>query len=116
VRGFLKHLSRPIALLVVAAQLLLALPAVADMPAPSPAGTHAPCDEMPAGNHEDGCPCCPDGSGSMRGCLAMCTIAAAISPSVFAVGVAPSPWLPFADLPERPTLLSDPPLNPPPIA
>jgi hypothetical protein len=117
---FLKRMARPVALLVIAAQLLLGLPAMATAQVPAAAGTQAPCADMPAshglGAKHDGCPCCPDGAGSMKDCLVMCTLAAAVTPSVFVVVVAPSQAPSLVEFPGFLTALSDPPLKPPPIA
>ena len=116
VRRFLNRLTKPVALLVVAAQLMLGFPAMATAQAPAASGTHTPCAEMPAPNHGDGCPCCPDDSGSMTGCLVMCSLAAAIAPSEFVVAVTPSHAAPFVEYSDHRTSLADPPLKPPPIA
>ena len=116
VRRLLNRLTKPVALLVIAAQLLLGVPAMATTQAPAASGTHAPCDEMPAPNHEDGCPCCPDDSGSMKGCLVMCSLAAAITPSEFVVAVTPSRAAPIVGYSDYHSSLADPPLKPPPIA
>jgi hypothetical protein len=116
VRRFLNRLLRPVALLIVAAQMLLVFPAMATAQAPAASGTHAPCAEMPAPNPDDGCPCCPDNAGSMKGCLVMCSLAAAITPSEFVVAVTPSHAAPFVEHSNHQTSLADPPLKPPPIA
>ena len=116
VRRFLNRLARPVALLVVAAQLLLGFSGMASAQVPASSGTHAPCDEMPASNPDGSCPCCPDDSGSMNGCLVMCSLAAAIAPSEFVVAVTPSHAAPFAEYSDDHSSLADPPLKPPPIA
>jgi len=111
----LNRLAKPVALLVIAAQLLLGFSAMASAPAPA-SETRAPCDEMVAARHNDGCPCCPDDASSMKDCLVMCTLAAAVLPSVFVVAVTPSHAVPFVEFSDCLTFLSEPPLKPPPIA
>lgn len=115
VRRFLNRLAKPVALFVVAAQLLLGFSGLATAQAPAASGTHAPCDEMPVPTG-DGCPCCPDDANSMKGCLVVCTLAAAITPSEFVVAVTPSHAAPFADPSDYQSSIADPPLKPPPIA
>jgi hypothetical protein len=120
VRRLLNHISRPVALLVVVAQLLLVIPVLnssAMAAAHTPAsGTHSPCDEMPARGHDGDCPCCPDGAGSMKDCQAMCSLAASVAPSVIVVAITPSHEAPRADITAPVTFLAEPPLQPPPIA
>jgi hypothetical protein len=116
VRRILNRLARPVALLVIAAQLLLGFSAFATVQASASTGTHAPCDEMPSAKHDDACPCCPDRGGSMQGCLVMCSLAAAIPPTIVAVVVKPSHAAASIEFPNYLTSLSDPPLKPPPIA
>jgi hypothetical protein len=116
VRRLLNRLAKPVALLVIAAQLLLGFSPLASAQPPAAPGTHAPCDEMAAAHHDDGCPCCPDDAGSMKDCLVMCTLAAAVTPSEFVVAVTPSHGVAFVEFADYATSLSDPPLKPPPIA
>lgn len=116
VRRFLNRLAKPVALLVIAAQLLLGFSAMASAQAPTAAGTHTPCEEMAAAQHNDGCPCCPDGASSMKDCLVMCTLAAAVTPSVFVFEVTPSHAVAFVEYSDYHSSLSEPPLKPPPIA
>ena len=52
----------------------------------------------------------------MKGCLVMCSLAAAIAPSEFIVAVTPSHAAPFVEHSDYHTSLADPPLKPPPIA
>jgi hypothetical protein len=52
----------------------------------------------------------------MKDCLASCTLAAAIAPSIFIVQVVSGVSEAFVDSSYRATALSDPPLKPPPIA
>jgi hypothetical protein len=116
VRRLLNRLAKPVALLVIAAQLLLGFSPLASARAPAAAGTHAPCDETAVASHNDGCPCCPDDASSMKDCLVMCTLAAAVTPSEFVVAVTPSHGVAFVEFADYVTTLSDPPLKPPPIA
>jgi hypothetical protein len=116
VRRSLNRLARPVALLVIAAQWLLGFSAMAGAQSAVASATHAPCDEMAAAHHNDGCPCCPDEAGSMKDCLVMCTLAAAVAPSVFVVAVTPSHAVSFVEFSDYLSSLSDPPLKPPPIA
>jgi hypothetical protein len=113
----MNRLAKPVALLFIAAQLLLVFPAVSTAQAPAAAGdTHVPCDQMGGAPHHDGCPCCPDGTSSMKDCLAMCSLAAALTPSVLVVPVTPSHSAALVEFADHLTTLSDPPLKPPPIA
>ena len=116
VRRFLNRWAKAVTLLLIAAQLLLAFPAVSTARAPASSGTHAPCDQMVSASHHDNCPCCPDGAGSMKDCLAMCTLAAALTPSVFVVSVTRAHAAVLVEFPDSLTTLSEPPLKPPPIA
>ena len=118
VRRLLNRLARPVALLVIAAQLLLGFSAAATAQAPATQsqGAHAPCDAMGAVSHDDGCPCCPDGTGSLKGCLVMCSLAAAVTPSELVVAVTPTHAAVLVEYPHYATTLSEPPLKPPPIA
>ena len=114
-RHLLKLFARPVACVVIAAQLLLVVPATAQVPGP---GNLEHCDEMAslasAASH-DGCPCCPDDPGSMQGCLAMCSLAAAIAPGEFIVAVTPSHVALPVEISSYQTSLAEPPLKPPPI-
>ena len=100
--------------LFVAAQLLLAVPAMAQVQAPAGSHHEMPCDELPAGNNS--CPCCPNGSDSMKDCLASCTLVAAIAPGISILQGVTTASEAFVDSIYRVTSLSDPPLKPPPIA
>ena len=100
--------------LVVAPQLLLALPAMSSAYV-APAAESAACGSMSADDHGDHCPCCPDGVTTMTDCLASCTLAAAI-PEGWVVSDPVS--ISVTPAPEPPTLASwvdDPPPEPPPI-
>ena len=103
--------------LVVAAQLLLAVPAMSSAFATSAAHSAA-CGGMAPTQHHDGaghCPCCPDGIATTADCLASCTLAAAIptvrvvvTPVIFSAAPAPEPQ-------EITSHFDDPPPEPPPI-
>jgi hypothetical protein len=114
-----KRLFKPLVYLLVAAQLLLAVPAMATTIAfsagASSASASVPCDQMTPSDHSDECPCCPVGGMSMASCLASCAVAAAmpardicIRVSALASRVEALPSIRFASL-------SSPPLKPPPI-
>jgi len=111
-----KSIVKPLAFLLVAAQLLLAVPAMALAQSTWATADSNPCDEMMGSTTSDECPCCPDGADSMKDCLASCTLAAVASSDV------PLPARPVASslrvegLPSAPLLsAADPPLKPPPI-
>jgi len=105
-----KRMLKPLVYVLVAAQLLLAVPAMSANTFSGAASSHsAPCDADP-------CPCCPDGAASMKDCLASCTLAAvaAFTTPVLLHAAVPAPRVdatPSAPLHS----LSDPPLKPPPI-
>jgi hypothetical protein len=116
VRRIARLLARPLLFVLVAAQLLQAVPVMAS-PQPSGSSHHEmPCDQAPPPAGDDPCPCCPDGADSMKDCLASCTLAAAIAPSIFVVRIVSSVSEAFVDSSYRVTALSNPPLKPPPIA
>jgi hypothetical protein len=116
VRRIARLLARPILFVLVAAQLLQAVPVMASAQASGSSHHEMPCDEMPAPADDGSCPCCPDGADSMKDCLAACTLAVAIAPSIFSVHVVSSVAEAFVDSSYRATAPSDPPLKPPPIA
>jgi len=116
VRRISRLLARPLLFVFVAAQLLQAVPVMASAPASGSSHHEMPCDQVPTPAGDDSCPCCPDGADSMKDCLASCTLAAAIAPSIFIVHVVPSVSEAFVDSSYRATALSGPPLKPPPIA
>jgi len=109
-----RRLARPLAFLVIAAQLLLAVPAMANATVSAAAATEMHCDHMKA--HGDApCPCCPDGASSMADCLVACMLTAVAAPAIFVAAV---------DVPNAPAFVQttfavdsyfQPPLNPPPI-
>jgi hypothetical protein len=116
VRRIARQFIKPLCFVLVAAQLLAGFPAVSAAQAPVAAGTHVPCDQMGSAPHDDGCPCCPDGADSMKDCLVMCTLAAAVTPSVVVISVTRAHAAVVIGFPDYLTTLSDPPLKPPPIA
>jgi hypothetical protein len=112
-----RRIVRPLIYVLVATQLLLSAPIATAMA--SAVGTSAadmPCaDSMPAPDDSKPCPCCPDGTTSMAGCLSACTAGAALLPTL---------GIQFSQVAEMPVIapasssfadLADPPLKPPPI-
>jgi hypothetical protein len=109
-----RHLFKPLVYLLVAAQLLLAVPAMAYSRAQS--GTSAPCDQMTHMADTQECPCCPDGGMSMSDCLVSCTLASAAAPvRIDQVRVAAPAQRVDAMPSDAYTSYSAPPLKPPPI-
>lgn len=112
-----RKFAKPLTFLVIAAQLLLAMPATASAPAAAaPASAEMPCDGMPMPTGDDPCPCCPDGATSMTDCLVSCLLTAATAPTIHFMQSGPILTEAFVDLPFAVHTLSDPPLKPPPIA
>jgi hypothetical protein len=107
---------KPLVFLLVAAQLLLAVPAIAFAQSTSATAESSPCDEMMGSTTHDECPCCPDGADSMKDCLASCTLAAvAISDAPIPARLSEPP-LRVDGSPSAPLAsFADPPLKPPPI-
>jgi len=99
--------------LVIAAQLLLAVPAMASS-FQAPASQGADCGDM-AMPHDDHCPCCPEGVTTTSDCLAACAMAAAILPTVEIVTQLVRPVAPQGLSPTELTSTESPPLKPPPI-
>jgi hypothetical protein len=110
VRRFVK----PLSYLLIAAQLLLVVPAVAMSQVAGSAAADMPCNGMPMGDG-DHCPCCPDGVDSMRDCLASCMLAVAATPADLTVHVLALPYFGFTEPGYAAGTTTDPPLNPPPI-
>jgi hypothetical protein len=111
-----KSVLKPLVCLLVAAQLLLAVPAMAFVQTTSGAAASSPCDDMMDSTAGDHCPCCPDGAGSMKDCLASCTLAAVALPNVQLPARRSAPSLRVEAMPSAPLVaLADPPLKPPPI-
>lgn len=109
-----RRLTKPLLAILIAAQLLLALPAMASLSSSASAG-EVPCDEMPMAGGGDHCPCCLDGADSMKDCLASCTLAVAIVASLQIAHVTTAPAQTFVEPSRMTPCLSDPPLKPPPI-
>jgi len=115
-----RPLFRPLIYVLVIAQLTFALPASAALAGASgnrAAGGDIPCHgSMPMPDkHDSHCPCCPEGTGSMTGCLAQCAGATLIG--AFVQVPAASERVAAADalthvVNDDP---ADPPLKPPPI-
>ena len=111
-----KSLLKPLVYVLVAAQLLLSVPAMSFAQGASSASASVPCDEMQSMTSSDHCPCCPDGADSMKDCLASCTLAAAALPVAQVSTRTVTPPLRVAATPSAPLKsISDPPLKPPPI-
>jgi len=112
-----RRLARPLIYVLVAAQLLLSAPVVTALsPSTSDGATEMPCaDSMPKADDSKPCPCCPDGTTSMAGCLSACTASAAMPPtlSIHVSSVAAMPVIVAAT--SNLADLADPPLKPPPI-
>jgi hypothetical protein len=102
---------------LVAAQILLSAPVWAvtfDSAATSSA--NMPCaDSMPASAGDECCPCCPDGVGSVAGCLSAC---------LAMLGAIPTAMMPIAAAESTDAITAlavslahaaEPPLKPPPI-
>lgn len=97
--------------MLAAAQLLLAIPAMAS----ANAAAGSACDH--AGMSSDhGCPCCPDDANSMSGCLAYCLLGTAVAPSLLLVFTVSHVSQEFADAADFVPTVADPPVKPPPIA
>jgi hypothetical protein len=106
--GVKRRLLKPLVYLLVAAQLLLAVPAMA--------AAHGAAGSATAAMHCDKCPCCPDALDSMKDCLTTCMLGSVAAPgagTVFVVATAHQrvDSATFTAL----VSLSDPPLKPPPI-
>lgn len=111
-----RSLSKPLIYVLIAAQLLLALPAMASAQTGATTAHEMPCDEMPMPAGDDPCPCCPDGTNSMTDCLVACTLAATAAPSLSIAHVANSGAPPIVESFHSFDTPSDPPIKPPPIA
>jgi hypothetical protein len=108
-----RRLARHLLPLLAAAQLLLAVPAMASVQVNADAAV--PCDHMVmTGDHD--CPCCPDGTESMKDCLTSCLLAALITSDVApAIAMTHMP-AEYVDAEIRIPSPADPPVKPPPIA
>jgi len=108
-----RRLARYLLPMLAAAQLLLAVPAMASVPANSDGAS--PCDHMAmTGDHD--CPCCPDGTESMKDCLTSCLLAALITSDVAPVIAMAHVPAEYVDAAYRIPSPADPPVKPPPIA
>jgi len=109
----MRLLARYLLPLLAAAQLLLAAPAMASVQTNADAAV--PCDHMAmTGDHD--CPCCPDGTESMKDCLTSCLLAALITSDITpAVAMTHAPTE-YVDADYRIPSPADPPVKPPPIA
>lgn len=108
---------RPLIYLLVAAQLLLSAPVVNAL-ASAHASKAAPMEcagHMSAAQHADGCPCCPDGTGTVASCLAACTANVGAPPALVLPVITGSAAAPLTTEIVNTGALDDPPLNPPPI-
>src|SRR5688572_14884014 len=110
-----RSLSKPLIYVLIAAQLLLALPAMASAQTGGAAAHEMPCDEMPMPAGDGPCPCCPDGMNSMTDCLVVCTLAATAAPSITIAHATAAVAPPFVDCFLSFDTPSDPPIKPPPI-
>jgi hypothetical protein len=112
-----RRLVRPLIYVLVAAQLLLSAPIATAMTSSS--GTSAAdmpgADSMPKPEDSKPCPCCPDGTTSMVGCLSACVGAAATLPTGAVQISQVAAMLVIAPASPSLTDLADPPLKPPPI-
>jgi hypothetical protein len=100
--------------LVVAAQLLLAVPAMSSAFVAA-AAESAGCGSMAPDDHGDHCPCCPEGITTMTDCLASCTLAAAIPAGWVVADPVSIPVVPAPEPPALASYVDDPPPEPPPI-
>jgi len=111
-----KRWIKPLIHLLVAAQLLLAVPANAWVRADATNEASQPCDTMMQAMEAGDCPCCPDGVASMKDCLASCTLAAATVATCVSRAPVPIPAIRVASANAPPfKSYSAPPLKPPPI-
>ena len=100
--------------LIVAAQLLLAVPAMSSAFVAS-AAESASCGSMAPDDHGDHCPCCPEGITTMADCLASCTLAAAIPAGWVVTDPVSMAAAPAVEPPTLASFVDDPPPEPPPI-
>ncbi len=114
--GPVRRFSQLLIYVLIAAQLLLAVPAMASAHIGAAATHEMPCDEIPMPADDHPCPCCPDGADSMTDCLVACTLAATAAPSISIAHVALAPELPIFELFHSFDTPSDPPVKPPPTA
>ena len=108
-----RRMLKPLAVLVVTLQLLVALPAVSFA---AGQGAEPPCAGMTGTAHMDDCPCCPEGIASMADCLVSCLLGAVASLHLSQTSAAPAHLPPLRPLPSIYSCAAEPPLDPPPIA
>lgn len=112
-----RRLIRTLIYVLVAGQALLSAPIASAMGNGASAGAAEMlcADSMPQADDSKPCPCCPDGTASIAGCLSACaaSVAALPAPAVQIVRMAaqPAPGTAFPQIAD----LADPPLKPPPI-
>jgi len=101
--------------MLIAMQVLLAIPAIGLAHAAVSQGTHGSCHEgaMPAERQH--CPCCPEGAKSMSGCLVACALAAGITSSPALLRSSSASCAEYADIVPSFDTRFEPPLKPPPI-
>jgi hypothetical protein len=115
----MRRLAKPVAFLVITAQILLAVPAIAAASVSTAGATEMPCDGMPmheAMDGDDPCPCCPDGASSMTDCLVSCMLAAVAAPAITSAHFVTSHAPPYVEIPFTGDSFSSPPIKPPPIS
>jgi hypothetical protein len=111
-----RRFRRPVVHLLVAAQLLLSAP-MANAFDLLAQGEAVPCMErMAAVSDGPDCPCCPDGSQSLAGCLSTCLAAAAITPTILASTALSGHPETCRTQVTAAFRSAEPPLKPPPIA
>jgi hypothetical protein len=110
------RLRRPVIYLMVAAQLLLSAP-MANAFDRLAQGDGLPCmEQMAAATDGSDCPCCPDGSQSLAGCLSACLTSAAVAPTILA-SASPAEYIEIRGTDITEVIRSgEAPLKPPPIA
>jgi hypothetical protein len=111
--AFVKRSIRPLACVLIAAQLLLSAPVVSALTAAS-ASDAMPCAGLMSGDPEP-CPCCPDGTESMAQCLSACTAAFVIAVKPSAIVPVSEPSSASAPLFVPLAVFAEPPIKPPPI-
>lgn len=115
-RRLARKFAKPLTFLVITAQLLLAVPAMAGLSFAAAASAEVPCDDMPLHAGDDACPCCPDDASSMTDCLVSCLLSAVAAPSISLVPARSDSAEAFVTPPIAAPAPNDPPLKPPPIA
>lgn len=114
-----RRFFRPLLYVLVAAQVLLSAPVTAALAGSGSQQAEqkmACADSMPAADHSNPCPCCPDGTTTMAGCLSACAGAVAAIPLPVSYAAPSVPQLAPDPVYLGSANLADPPLKPPPIA